>query len=177
MGTVNAQGCYQEFQRAILLSLNDFREATSGDVGNIVANGGILASDTTPVLSGTSTTVSQQLSWATGNTDQILCQIALPSDFDGRDDVTLELWVNSGTTNAATFTVTSSWDGGADVSDTATDGAKSATTHKITATIAASDIPDNASFMSLALVPAAHATDAIQLIAARLLYTPRAKAA
>lgn len=174
MGYHDSRGRFHAYRTTIPISLNSFREATAGDVGNIVANGGLLASDTTPVLSGTGATVSQQLSWATGNVDQILTQISLPEDFDGREDVLIDLWVNSGTTDAATFTVATSWDGGANVSDTADDAStKSATTHKITATISAADIADSASFVSLALTPAAHATNAIQLVAARLSYTPK----
>lgn len=169
MAYTDSQGAYHPFHRNILLSLNDFREAVAGDVLAIAGNGGILASDTTPTLTGTSTGISQQISWATGNVDQILCQMSLPSDFDGRDDVLLDLWVNSGTTDAATIAVTSSWDGGATVTDSADDAATlSATTHLITATISRDDIPDRASYVSIALVPPTHATNAIQLIAARI---------
>lgn len=169
MGYTDSSGVSHPFHRNILLSLNDFREATTGDVGAITANGGILASDTTPALSGTSTGISQQISWVAGNSDQILCQMALPSDFDGRDDVLLDIWVNSGTTDAATFSVTTSWDGGATVTDSADDSATlSATTHRVTAVISRDDIPDTASYFSLSLVPGTHATNAIQLIAARI---------
>lgn len=174
MGLHARDGTYNAYRSVINLSLNDFREATSGDVGNIVANGGILASDTTPVLSGTGTTVSQQLLWAAANVDQILCQMALPEDFSGKDDVIVELWVNSGTTDPATFSCLTNWDAAAaDITDTITDGAKSATTHKISGVIAAADVPDNASFLSLALVPATHGTNAMVLVAARLLYLPK----
>ncbi len=156
---------------SVNLSLYDLREVTSGgDVGNIAANGGLLASDTTPILRGDAND-SQEVSWATGNADVVAFSRTLPPDFDGTGDVTLELYVSSGTTNAATFTVESSWDAGAVVSDSASDAAtKSATVHKITATIAAADIPDTASFVTVLLTPAAHATDTIQLHAARLLY-------
>lgn len=175
MGFTSSQGVYHAFRKAIPLSLNDFREATSGDVGNIVANGGILASDTTPVLSGTASTVSQQLNWATGNVDQILTQIVLPEDFDGREDVLIDLWVASGTTDAATMSVITNWNGAAaDVTDSADDAATlSATLHKITARVSAADIPDAAAFVSIALVPPTHATNAIQLFAARLTYVPK----
>lgn len=158
------QGFYHAYHGRKLVSVNDFREVASGDVGNIVANGGLLASDTTPILRGASTGISQEISWAAGNSDPIVCQFALPSNFDGKDDVLIDLWVNSGTTNAATMSVATSWDAGATVTDSASDAATlSATTHKITAVIAAADIPDAASFVSLQLTPPTHATDAIQL--------------
>jgi hypothetical protein len=174
----DSQGNYNAFRKAILLSLVNFREATAGDPGAIAAVGGLLASDTTPALSGTGATVSQQVSWAAGNVDQILIDTSLPEDFDARDDVVLELFVSSGTTNPASFTVLSSWDGAANVTDTATDSAQSATTHKVTVIIATGDIATKLpSFLSIALAPAAHATDPIVLKAARLLYFPRKIAA
>jgi hypothetical protein len=162
---------------AIALSLYDLREVdASGDVGAIAANGGLLASDTTPILRG-SATESQEVSWATGNADLVAAQVALPPNVDGTHDVTVELWVASGTTDLATFTVETSWDAGAVVSDSAVDPAASATVHRITATIAAADIPDAPAFLTLMLTPAAHATDTIQLHSLRLSYTPRGDAA
>jgi hypothetical protein len=154
------------------LSLHNFREVdANNDQGAIAANGGILASDTTPILRGNAAETTE-ISWATGNADPVSTQITLPFDLDADQDVTVELWVNSGSTDAATFTVESGWDGGAVVSDSASDTAtKSATTHKITATIAAADIPDGARLLSLQLTPAAHATNAIQLLGCALLYT------
>jgi hypothetical protein len=173
MGHTTA-GTYQQFRKPLPLSLHSFREAdANGDVGNIVANGGILASDTTPIMRGASGLISQELSWAASNSDPIVCQCCLGEDFDGRDDVLVELWVNSGTTDAATFTVATSWNAGATVSDTATDGAKSATTHRITATISAADIPDGATHVTMLLTPGAHTTNAIQLENVRVSYLPR----
>jgi hypothetical protein len=169
----DAQGNYHAFLQSIGLPLVNFREATAGDVGAIAAAGGLLASDSTPVLSGTGATVSQQVSWVATNVDQILIDVPLPEDFDGRDNAVLELFVSSGTTNPASFTVATSWDGGANVSDTATDPAASATTHKISAVIDKADIPDKPSFVSIALTPAAHGTDPIVLKAARLRYFRR----
>lgn len=169
----DSKGQYYAFLHSILLSLNDFREVdATSDVGAIAANGGLLASDTTPILRG-NTNETQEVSWASSNSDIIAAQIALPANFSGADDVTVELQVNSGTTDPATFTVESGWDGGALVSDAATDGAKSATTHKVTAIIAASDIPDGAEYLTLVLTPGAHTTNAIQLLGVRLLYVPK----
>jgi hypothetical protein len=173
MGSHGSSGLYTSYRKTLQLPLHGFREATSGDVSNIAANGGILASDTTPVMSGTASTVSQQLSWAASNVDQILCQLPLPEEFDGREDVLIELWVNSGTTDAASFSVLTNWDGAAaDITDTAT-GSASATTHKTTARISAADIPDSPSFVSVALVPATHGTNAIVLVNARMTYVPK----
>ena len=154
----------------VSISLFDFREVdASGDVSNIAGNGGILASDTTPIMRANAGE-RQEISWAVNELDGIACQFSLPQDFNGAISVVLQLWVYSGATNPATFTVLSNWDEAAQVTDTATDGAASATPHLITATIDAVDIPDAANYVSIQLVPAAHATDAIQLVAARLNY-------
>lgn len=180
MGFHDNAGFYHEFRVCVPLPLLQFREAVAGDVGNIAGGVGVavFTSDSTPALSGTASTVSQQLSWVTGNVDQILRQIPLPEDFCGKDDVLVELWVNSGTTDPASFSVLTNWDGAAaDITDTADDAAtKSATTHKITAVISKDDIPDNAAFLSIALVPPTHATNAIQLLNARMLYVPKVSA-
>lgn len=160
----------------IYLSLNDFREVTSGgDVGNIVANGGLLASDTTPILRGDAAE-SQEISWAAGNSDILAAHMTLPADVDGTQDVTVDLFVytdnaGGGGIDAATFTVETSWDGGAVVSDTATDGTPAVTIHKITATIAAADVPSLPSVLTLMLTPEAHAADPVQLVGARINYS------
>jgi hypothetical protein len=174
MGFHDSQGNYHAYRGCIPLPLVTAREATSGDVGAIAANGGLLASDTTPALSGTGATVSQQALWAASNVDQILWDVPLPPDFDGKEDVLVELEVASGgTTDLSSFTVATSWDGGANVSDSATDPAASTTFHTVTARISAADIPDSPKYLGIALTPAAHTTDTIALKSARVLFVPR----
>jgi hypothetical protein len=168
------KGQYYALPREILLPLGDFRIVSSaGAVGAIAAVGGLPASDSAGPTLGATAQEAQSISWAASNNGIISIQKTLPNDFDGTNDVTIEMWVNSGTTDAATFTAETSWDDGALVSTTVTDGAKSATTHKITAVIPATSIPDTASFVTLELTPAAHTTNAIKLMTARLSYPPR----
>lgn len=158
---------------AIPVSLFALREVdANGDVANDAGNGGVLSSDSDPVLRGDAAE-SQEVYWAAGNADIVAYQTSLPSDFDSTGDVVIELTVYTDNTNAddATFTVESGWDGGALVSDTATDGSPSGTEHKITATIAAADIAADAERLTLMLTPAAHATDGIAVTNLRLLYT------
>lgn len=154
------------------ISLHSMREAdANGDVGNAAAIGGVLASDTTPIMRGVSGGIGQEISWAAGNADPVVCEVALPPDLDDTQDVTLALQVYSGTTNAATMSVKTSWDHGATVTDSADDsGTKSATFHEITATIAAADVPANPKTVTILLTPPTHATDAIQLCGAQLRY-------
>lgn len=158
-------------QEALLIPLYAFREVSAtGDVGNIAANGGVLASDTTPVQRGDANN-SAEIFWATGNADPIGYSTSLPPDLDDTANVLLELEVSSGTTNEATIDVATSWDGGAEVTDSASDsGTNSATPHTVTATVAAADVPASAKRLTIRLTPPTHATDTISLYSARILY-------
>jgi hypothetical protein len=160
--TANASVCF---------SLRQAREVTSGgDVGNAAAIGGVLASDTTPILRADANE-SEEIAWAASNSDIISFDTSLPSDFDGTGNVTVDLLVASGATDAASFSLLSSWDKGAQVTDSFDDSAtKSATLHTITATVAAADIPNAAGCVTFQLVPPAHTTDAIILGSVRLNY-------
>lgn len=163
-------------QAHVLFTLDMFREVSSaGAVGDTAANGGVLASDTTPVLGAAATSEAMQIVWAAGNSDIIQVSTSLPPDLDDTADAVLDLYVltdnsGGGGIDAATFTVNSSWDNGAQVVDTATDSSPAITVHKVSATIAAADIPAGAAFVNFQLVPAAHAADPTHLLAARLNY-------
>ena len=178
MGYQDNNGVYHAFRSAVPLSLNDWREvSTAGAVSNIAANGGLLASDTTPILGAEATSEAMSITWAAANADIIQAAIALPDDVDGRDDILLDLWVltdntGGGGIEAASFSVLTSWDNGAQVTDAATDSVPATTSHKVTTRIAAADIPDRPSFVNIQLVPGTHANDPTKLVAARLLYTP-----
>jgi hypothetical protein len=178
MGYHDNNGVYHAYRSVVPLSLHDWREvASTGAVGAIAANGGILASDTTPIMGAEATSEAHSITWAAANADIIQASIALPEDVDGRDDILLDLWVltdntGGGGIEAASFSVLTSWDNGAQVTDTATDSVPATTAHKITARIAAADIPDRPGFVNIQLVPGTHANDPTKLVAARLTYTP-----
>jgi hypothetical protein len=171
--SINATGAGEG---VVLFGVHDFVEVdANGDVGNIAAIGGQLASDTTPILRS-GATEAEEISWAAGNVDLVSCQVPLPRDFDGRFDVFVDLYVYTGNTVAdpATFTVRSSFDLAAQVSDTATDAAASASLHVVTATVAAADAPDSPLTLTLQLEPAAHANDPVQLLGGRIRYRRKA---
>jgi hypothetical protein len=173
MGFTAQNGTYHAFRKNIPISLHDFREASSaGVVGNIAANGGILASDTTPIMRGLSGTIAQEISWASSNNDPIVAQVSLPPDLDGDEDVHVECLVSSGTTNAASLTVETAWDNEDKVVDSAVGQATTAA-HKTLAVISGSDIPDGASFLTLLLTPVAHTTNALNLHGVRVTYVPK----
>ncbi len=169
-------GAQMADQMAVLLkgdlfcSLYELREVdANGDVGAITANGGLLASDTTPILRGDAAE-SQEVVWAASNSDKVAYTWSLPRDFSGEQDVTVRVRAASGgTTDACSFTCETGWDGGALVSDTIT-GAASTTEAAYTATIAAADVPDSPSRLTLILTPAAHTTDTMSLFSVRVEY-------
>ncbi len=154
------------------LPLNGWREVSSdNDVANAAGNGGILASDTTPIARGNADG-GMELYWATGDVDAIGCSVALPADLDTTANLLLDLMCVGGTTNAPSFTVATNFDRGSAVSDTAA-GTAVAGLQTATATIAAADVPLGASALTIRLTPGTHAADAFLLSAARLRYTRR----
>lgn len=154
----------------VLMPLTAFREVSAGgDPGDASANGGVLASDTTPILLADAAE-ALNIRWAASNSDPIAIGIALPSDYDDTANMAVDIQVlSAGVTNTPTFTVETSWDGGAKVSDTAT-GTAVATLQTATATIAAADIPAGAVSLTLGITPGAHTTDIWDVYAVRLKY-------
>ena len=165
--------------KEILISLNSLREVTSGgDPGNVAAHGGLLASDTTPILRGDAAE-TLEVAWAAGNSDIVGFQTRLPDDLDDGQDVLIDLDVltdnaGGGGIEAATFTVETGWDGGALVSDTATDATPAITLHTITATVAAADVPASPKVLTCMLTLGTHANDPVQLLGIRIRYFPKA---
>jgi hypothetical protein len=147
--------------------LSSFREVTSGgDPGDASANGGVLASDTTPVYLGDAAE-ALCVQWAAGNSDIIAAQMSLPA-IDAAASVSVDLLVRAaGATNAPSFSVLTNWNGGAQVTDTAA-GAASASIQTVTAVVAAADVPTSAWSLSMQLVPGVHATDAWDLLGVRV---------
>lgn len=160
----------------INISLDEFRIVSSGgDVGAIAAIGGVLGSDTVPIGRGDAAETSE-IHWAAASAIIVKYCKTLPADFSGASDVTVRLFVRTdnaggGGIEAATFTVETGWDGGALVSDAATDATPAITLHSVDATVAAADIPDAPSVLTLMLTPGTHANDPIQLLGAKILYT------
>ena len=179
MGLTGRSGKYHAFYKTIPLDLVEWREvSTAGAVSNIAGNGGVLASDTTPIHGAEATSEAWMLSWAAGNSDIIQLSRSLPDDFDGGEDVLLELEVltdnaGGGGIEAGTFSVLSSWNNAAQITDAATDSVPATTIHTITARISADDIPNDARLVNIQLVLGTHANDPIHLLAARLKYLPK----
>lgn len=153
--------------------LTSLRETTNFNVGNAAANGGLLASDTTPILSAINgaTDGCQILAWAASNGDQVTFQTPLPPDLDDAADLVLHMRIKSaGTTDAVGFTVDSFFnEGDTKVVDTSETNQTATWAEKI-ATIAAADVPAGAQTLTIGLTPVAHTTDILYLSAIWLEY-------
>jgi hypothetical protein len=161
-------------QNFIALPLHGWREATNFDVGAIAVNGGILASDTTPIMEAVNAASDgcQRITWAAANSDQIICQTPIPPDLDDSSDVVVHLRAAmAGGTDTPKFTLDSFFnEGDTKITDLSPSISGMGYTEYII-TIAAADIPEEPQTLTLGLTLAAHTTDALYLTATWLEYT------
>lgn len=154
--------------------LASLREHATSAILNAAGNGGILASDTTPILNtiNADTDSAYRLLWAAANVDAVGFQFSMPNDRNTALPMTLKVHAAmAGATDTPTIAVESFFDvGDTKVADTvaAITGATYAT---YSATIAAADIPAAAVTMSCELTPGAHGTDTLAIVAIWLEYT------
>jgi hypothetical protein len=167
-------------QGFIALPLTAWREVVSNDIGVAAdaaarGSGSILATDTTPTLELVNGDTDSQIRvlWATGNTDALTTQITLPPDLDRTADIVFNARVvMSGTDDTPVLDLDTFFDEG----DTKVEDQSAAFDENVvnvTITIAAADIPDTATTMSVELTPSAHATDTIAMYATWLTYTKK----
>ena len=161
-------------QNFIPIPLTTLREVTNFDVGNIAANGGILASDTTPVLDAinAATDGCQRILWAANNTDSVMFQTPLPPNLDVASDVVIHTRVMAGTTDAMGFTTKSHFnEGDTSIADTGQTTQVASWAEK-TITIAAADVPAGAQTLTVELTPnGAGTADVFAMSAIWLEYT------
>ena len=156
----------KSIQNFIPLSLYSLREVTSGlAVANIAGNGGVLASDTTPILTAfnAATAGCQVVKWAKTVADPVAFNIALPPDRDTTANLVLHGRVATYTgatgANIPSFTLASYFnETGAVVSDTMAASSATSTFAEVLGTIAAADISVTAQTMTGMLTPGTHAS-------------------
>ena len=175
----NATGTSQQYGY-IPLPLTGWREVAdaSGDVGNNAASGGVLASDTTPIMSshttGSGTYISQKIHWAASNSDPIIMQIPLPGDFDESVGVVFQARIgNDGITDDIEPVIAIQFNEYATIADETSDGldATSDTTYgAYNVTFAASDATTDSESLTIMITPNAHTTNALYMSSARLRY-------
>lgn len=164
----------------IPVPLMSLREAASMAVGNIAANGGLLASDTTPILQpiNGATDGCQEILWAASNNDVLITEVALPPDLDPAGGLVIHTRIKSaGTTNAVGFTI-SCWVNEGDTKVDISSGTnQTASWAEKTATLTAADVPAGAQTLTIALTPVAHTTDIMHMSALWIEYKTKIKTA
>lgn len=157
----------------IPVPLASVRELSSGSFINAAGNGGILATDTTPILNTINgdTDGAWRLAWAASNNDAVGFQVPLPPDLDEASVVEIHLRAYMA---GATDTPVISADSYFDESDTKVEddsAALDATPTERIITIAAADVPAGAQTLSVELTPGAHTTDILYVTAIWVEYT------
>lgn len=157
----------------IPVPLASVRELSSGSFINAAGNGGILATDTTPILNTINgdTDGAWRLAWAASNSDLVGFQVPLPPDLDEASVVEIHLRAYMA---GATDTPVISADSYFDESDTKVEddsAALDATPTERIITIAAADVPAGAQTLSVELTPGAHTTDILYVTAIWVEYT------
>lgn len=158
----------------IPLNLVDAREVSTNATINAAGNGGLLASDTTPILQRVNgaTDKALRLNWAASNVDEIAWSFVYPPDLDEAQPVEVHvLAAMAGSSDTPVLTV-GYFEG---VGDTDAGGATAAVTGVAVAeysvSIAAVDVGLTPKAASVSLVPGTHGTDALYLYAAWIEYT------
>lgn len=165
-------------QAFIPIPLLSVRETTNFDVSNIAANGGVLASDTGPVLEAinAATDGCQRISWIATNVDQVVFQTPMPPDLDSSSTnahIVVHIRAAMSDTNNTPDITVDSFFNESDTKLVDTISAITGTSYaEYTGTIAEADIPDSGiQTLTVGLTPAAHANDALYITAIWIEYT------
>jgi hypothetical protein len=158
----------------IPIPLATLREVASNAIPNAAGNGGLLASDTTPVLNLTNgdTDSALRLLWAATNVDPVIFQVALPPDIDEASNVEVHFRAAmEGATDTPVISADSYFnEGDTKVEDDST-AVSGTTPAEYTITIAAADVPAGAQTMTVELTPGAHGDDDLYVYAIWVEYT------
>jgi len=165
-------------QAFIPVPLTTFRELAAGVTQNLAAHGGILAVDSTPILSTVADGDALRITWDTGNVDEIAAPVLLPPDLDASADVIIHLLASKNTNTNDTIHLDGEFyqgEGDADCFPAvgASNLLDAAAKEEYTATIANTNIAAGAvnANCTLLLMPEAHANDLVFLHGVWLEYT------
>lgn len=149
----------------IPVPLSALREQATSAFLDATGNGGLLASNTTPILNTLNgdTAGCWAVTWAASNSDAVAISLPLPPDHAGGALVVRFRAKMGGATDTPVISADSYFDeAGAKVEDdSAAVTGTTWTTYAIT--IAASDVPDDARIFSCELTPGAHTTDTLAI--------------
>jgi predicted RecA/RadA family phage recombinase len=166
----------KSIQAFMPIPLTSFRELAAGVFINAAGNGGVLAIDTTPILTMIGDGDAMRIAWAAGNADQIAAQILLPPDIDLTADLVLHtLCSKDGNVNNAVHIDGEAYFGESDADCFPSVSAANLLVQakgEYTANILAADLPAlQANYnMTLVVMPEAHANDIVYLHGAWLEY-------
>lgn len=157
----------------IPIKLTDWREVAANVTLNIAANGGVLASDTTPIYERVNgaTDKGARLRWAAANSDELIADFPYPPDLDDTADVIVHLFMGMAGATDTPVVAVSYFEGVGDANAGGNTAALAATAADKTVTIAAANIGTYPNFASIGIVIGAHTTDAAYLYAAGIEYT------
>jgi len=159
------------------IPLTDWREIATNATINATGNGGLLASDTTPVYGRVNGATDKQtrLAWAAANVDEIQAHLVLPTDLDDTLPIIVNLLVAKDANMDATANIAVGYFEG--VGDTNAGGNTAAITETTPTlkqvTIAASDVGVAPQPVTLTLIPGTHANDVIYLYGSWIEYTKK----
>jgi hypothetical protein len=159
----------------IPVPLTTLREVFSNNMTNIAGNGGVMASDTTPIFEYTNgdTDSTLRLRWAATNVDAVAFQLPLPPDLDFSAPLYVKLIAAMGGATDIPILTLDSFFGVGDTKIVDTSSAVTGTTAAVyTITVAAADLESNVrkQTASFEITPAAHGTDTLLLYAVWVEY-------
>jgi hypothetical protein len=157
----------------IPLSLAQAREIATNDIPNGAANGGLLASDTTPILKrlNGATDKKQVIEWAASNNDEIVWDFPYPPDLDDAAAIEVHLLARMGGATDTPVIAVSYFEGVGDSNAGGNTAALSATLAELTVSIAHANVGAAPNAASIGIAPGAHTNDTVQLLAAWIEYT------
>uniref|UniRef100_A0A6M3J4G4 Uncharacterized protein n=1 Tax=viral metagenome TaxID=1070528 RepID=A0A6M3J4G4_9ZZZZ len=159
--------------KTVDVPLGTLRETDATNLGAIAANGGLLASDSTPLLDMVNgdTDSNFRVSWAATNQDAVIFRVDL-QDIDEASDLTITIRAAMSDTNNTPVVDIDTYFGEGDskVSD-ASAAITGTSVADYAITIANADIPASVDYMTVEMTPAAHANDALYLYQITVSYT------
>lgn len=158
----------------IPIPLTALREVASNNSLNAAGNGGLFASDTTPVFEYTNgdTDSALRLRWASSNSDLFGFQVSLPGDLDPSQSIIIKfLAAMGGATDVPTLSTDNFFNVGGTKRTVATAAVTGTAVAVYTATIVAASIPTLPWTLSVEVTPGAHTTDTLLLYAVWVEYS------
>ena len=156
------------------LPITTAREIVTNAIPNAAAIGGLLASDTTPILARVNgaTDKKLRLDWAASNSDAITFDVAYPADLDDTAILTVcILAAMNGVTDTPTVAI-NFFEGVGDTNAGGNTAAVTGTTvAKYSRAIAAADVGVAPNAASIEIVPGTHTTDKLYVYGAWIEYT------